>query len=45
VHAAGLFGVGMDVDGDDIVDLGQRKLGHLDVSRRSIMALRKDYTI
>ena len=29
MHAAGLFGMGVDVDRDDVVDIGQFELGHL----------------
>ena len=29
MHAAGLFGVGVDVDRHDVVDIGQLELGHL----------------
>jgi hypothetical protein len=28
VQPAGLFGMGMDVDGDDIIDVGERQFGH-----------------
>ncbi|MGC2775738.1 MAG: hypothetical protein WA418_08860, partial [Bradyrhizobium sp.] len=39
-HAAGLLGMGMDVDGDDIVDLGQSELGH-GRSRRLVLGFGK----
>jgi hypothetical protein len=34
MHAAGLFGMGMNVDSHDVFDIRQFELGHLWVSRR-----------
>jgi hypothetical protein len=47
MHAAGLFGMGVDVDRHDVFDVGQLQLGHFGFSTRLLdcTAPKIDYTI
>src|SRR5258707_1342850 len=45
MHAAGLFGMGMDVDRHDVFDIGQFQLGHLGSRRLDFWVWEIDYTI